>query len=145
MSTLSSRERPFLVQPMGSGLLGVTLRFAEEIRSEADYFSEISAMKLPAEMVKLAQHIIRKPSRQISIHPCWKIITAAGSCASFARNSRNVLPTRLRLSRRRRMLSVLWIRSGAASSPRKSAKPAPRRGAKAAAQKRRTCPQSGLP
>ena len=29
---LSSRERPFLVEPMGSGLHGVTLRFAHEVR-----------------------------------------------------------------------------------------------------------------
>jgi non-homologous end joining protein Ku len=34
---LSSRERPFLVEPMGTGLRGVTLRFAHEVRSEADY------------------------------------------------------------------------------------------------------------
>jgi DNA end-binding protein Ku len=33
---LSSRERPFLIEPMGSGLRGVTLRFAHEVRSEAD-------------------------------------------------------------------------------------------------------------
>jgi non-homologous end joining protein Ku len=35
---LSSRERPFLIEPMGSGLHGVTLRFAHEVRSETDYF-----------------------------------------------------------------------------------------------------------
>ena len=35
---LSSHERPFLVEPMGSGLRGVTLRFAHEVRSETDYF-----------------------------------------------------------------------------------------------------------
>jgi DNA end-binding protein Ku len=59
---LSSRERPLLVEPMGSGLRGVTLRFAHEVRSEADYFSDIPEMKLPAEMMKLAQHIIKSKS-----------------------------------------------------------------------------------
>lgn len=59
---LSSRERPFLVEPMGSGLRGVTLRFAHEVRSETDYFSDIPEMKLPAEMMKLAQHIIKTKS-----------------------------------------------------------------------------------
>jgi DNA end-binding protein Ku len=59
---LSSRERPFLVEPMGSGLHGVTLRFAHEVRSETDYFSDIPELKLPAEMMKLAQHIIRTKS-----------------------------------------------------------------------------------
>jgi len=59
---LSSRERPFLIEPMGSGLRGVTLRFAHEVRSEADYFSDLPEMKLPAEMMKLAQHIIKTKS-----------------------------------------------------------------------------------
>jgi non-homologous end joining protein Ku len=40
---------------MGSGLRGVTLRFAHEVRSEMDYFSDIPELKLPAEMMKLAQ------------------------------------------------------------------------------------------
>jgi DNA end-binding protein Ku len=44
---LSSRERPFLVEPMGSGLRGVTLRFSHEVRGAEDYFSEIPQMKLP--------------------------------------------------------------------------------------------------
>ena len=59
---LSSRERPFLVEAMGSGLRGVTLRFAHEVRSEADYFGDIPEMKLPADMMKLAQHIIKTKS-----------------------------------------------------------------------------------
>jgi DNA end-binding protein Ku len=56
---LSSRERPFLIEPMGSGLRGSTLRFSHEVRGPEDYFSEIPQMKLPVEMMKLAQHIIR--------------------------------------------------------------------------------------
>jgi Ku protein len=61
---LSSRERPFLVEPMGQGLRGVTLRFAHEVRGAEDYFSEIPEMKLPTEMMKLAQHIIRTKSAE---------------------------------------------------------------------------------
>ena len=38
---LSSRERPFLVGPMGAGLRGVTLRFSHEVRGVEDYFSDI--------------------------------------------------------------------------------------------------------
>ena len=55
---LSSRERPILLEPMDSGLRAVTLRFAHEIRSEANYFDEIPEMILPRETVKLAEHII---------------------------------------------------------------------------------------
>jgi len=61
---LSSRERPFLVEPMGAGLRGVTLRFAHEVRGPEDYFGEIPKMKLPPEMMKLAQHIIRTKSAE---------------------------------------------------------------------------------
>jgi DNA end-binding protein Ku len=63
---LSSRERPFLVEPMGAGLRGVTLRFSHEVRGAEDYFSEIPQMKLPAEMMKLAQHIIRTKSAEFN-------------------------------------------------------------------------------
>jgi Ku protein len=59
---LSSRERPLLLEPMGRGLRGVTLRFTHEVRNESEYFSEIPKMKLPPEMMKLAQHIIRTKS-----------------------------------------------------------------------------------
>jgi hypothetical protein len=44
---LSSRERPILAEPMGNGLRGVTLRFAHEVRSEAEYFNEIPEIRLP--------------------------------------------------------------------------------------------------
>ena len=64
---LSSRERLFLLEPMGSGLHGVTLRFAHEVRSETDYFSDIPEMKLPTEMVKLAQHIIKTKSEDFDL------------------------------------------------------------------------------
>jgi Ku70/Ku80 beta-barrel domain len=59
---LSSRERPMLVAVMGNGLCGVTLRFAHEVRKQAEYFSMIPEIKLPAEMVRLAQHIIETKS-----------------------------------------------------------------------------------
>ena len=59
---LSSRERYFLVEAMGNGLRGVTLRFAQEVRGADDYFDEIPEIELPAEMMKLAQHIIRTKS-----------------------------------------------------------------------------------
>jgi Ku protein len=59
---LSSRESPMLVAPMGKGLCGFTLRFAHEVREQEEYFGGIPDMKLPAEMLKLAQHIIETKS-----------------------------------------------------------------------------------
>ena len=48
---LSNRERPIMLEPMGLGLRGTTLRYTHEIRSEAEYFGEISEMSLPKEML----------------------------------------------------------------------------------------------
>ena len=37
---------------------GLTLRYSYEVRDEGEYFSEIPDMKIPGEMLKLAEHII---------------------------------------------------------------------------------------
>jgi DNA end-binding protein Ku len=55
---ISSRERPILLEPMGNGIRGVTLRFAHEVRVSDDYFASIPEMALPSEMLQLAEHII---------------------------------------------------------------------------------------
>jgi DNA end-binding protein Ku len=55
---LASRERPIIIQPMGTGLLGMTLRYAHEVRSETEYFADIPNMTLPREMVQLGEHIL---------------------------------------------------------------------------------------
>ena len=55
---LSNRERPIMLEPMGLGLRGITLRYAHEIRSEAEYFADIPQMPLPKEMLSIAEHII---------------------------------------------------------------------------------------
>jgi non-homologous end joining protein Ku len=53
---LASRERPIIIQPIKTGLLGMTLRYAHEVRSEVDYFGNIPSMTLPRDMVQLAEH-----------------------------------------------------------------------------------------
>jgi DNA end-binding protein Ku len=55
---LSNRERPIIVEPMGLGLRGMTLRYAHEIRSEAEYFADIPELDLPKEMLGVAEHIV---------------------------------------------------------------------------------------
>jgi len=55
---ISSRERPILLEPMDNGIVGVTLRFAHEVRAGEDYFAAIPELVLPAETLKLAEHII---------------------------------------------------------------------------------------
>jgi DNA end-binding protein Ku len=55
---LSNRERPILVEPMGTGLRGITLRYAHEVRAAAEYFEDIPQMTLPDEMLRITEHIL---------------------------------------------------------------------------------------
>jgi DNA end-binding protein Ku len=55
---LARREHVVMLEPFEKGLLAATLRYPYEIRSHADYFEDIPDLKLPAEMKKLAAHIV---------------------------------------------------------------------------------------
>ena len=52
------RERLLLLRPRGKGLLATTLRYKNEVRKEEDYFDDIPSTKVPADMLKLATHIL---------------------------------------------------------------------------------------
>jgi DNA end-binding protein Ku len=47
-----------LLRPRGKGLLATTLRYKNEVRDEDDYFDDIPSTKVPADMLKLATHIL---------------------------------------------------------------------------------------
>ena len=55
---LAKRERVIMLQPWDKGLMGTTLRYAYEVRNAKDYFDEIPEIKVPGEMLKLAEHIL---------------------------------------------------------------------------------------
>lgn len=55
---LAKREHVIALEPYETGLLGTTLRYAYEVRNAADYFEDIPNVKTPAEMLKLAEHIL---------------------------------------------------------------------------------------
>jgi DNA end-binding protein Ku len=59
---LARRERPFIVQAMGDGMIGFTLRYAHEVRSPAEYFAGIPKLDLPDEMLEVAERIIEMKS-----------------------------------------------------------------------------------
>ena len=52
------REHLLLLRPRGKGLLATTLRPKNEVRNEKDYFDDIENVKVPADMLKLATHIL---------------------------------------------------------------------------------------
>jgi DNA end-binding protein Ku len=55
---LTRREHVVLLEPFDKGLLATTLRYPYEVRDHAEYFGDIPSLKLPAEMMKLAAHIV---------------------------------------------------------------------------------------
>jgi DNA end-binding protein Ku len=55
---LHRREHLLLLRPRGKGLLATTLRPKTEVRDEDNYFDAIQNTKVPADMLKLATHIL---------------------------------------------------------------------------------------
>src|SRR3546814_5169284 len=59
---LNRRERLLMLQPRGKGILATTLRYPYEARQDAEYFSDISDIELPEEMLSIAEVIIGRKS-----------------------------------------------------------------------------------
>src|SRR5438045_3958696 len=55
---LYRREHLVMLEPFDKALLATTLRYAYEVRDQADYFEDIPDLKLPAEKMTLAAHIV---------------------------------------------------------------------------------------
>jgi DNA end-binding protein Ku len=55
---LGKRERVMMLEPFDKGIMATTLRYPYEVRNAADYFSDIPDLKIPGEMLKLADHIL---------------------------------------------------------------------------------------
>ena len=56
---LAKRERVIMLQPWDKGLMGTTLRYPYELRDAKEYFDDIPNVKLEADMLKLAEHILQ--------------------------------------------------------------------------------------
>src|SRR5712672_2262579 len=59
---MARRERDMMLEPFGKGIMGTTLHYPYEIRSDEAVFEEIPDLKLPDQMVGLAEDIIDKMS-----------------------------------------------------------------------------------
>ncbi len=55
---ISRRERIVMLEPREKGLVATTLHYSYEIRNATEYFDDIPDMKLPGEMIGLAEHIL---------------------------------------------------------------------------------------
>jgi len=54
------RERLLMLQSRGKGIAATALRFKNEVRDEDEYFDDIHSIKVPPDMVKLAEHILEQ-------------------------------------------------------------------------------------
>jgi DNA end-binding protein Ku len=55
---IAKRERPIALEPYEKGLLATTLRYPYEVRDASAYFEDVAEVKVPADMLKLAEHIL---------------------------------------------------------------------------------------
>ncbi len=55
---ISKRERVMMLEAQDKGLVGTTLRYPYELRDAAIYFDDIPDVKIPKEMLALAEHIL---------------------------------------------------------------------------------------
>src|SRR6185436_13887974 len=59
---MARRERVMMLEPFGKGIMGTTLHYPYEIRGEESVFEDIPDLKLPDQMVGLAEEIIDRMS-----------------------------------------------------------------------------------
>ena len=52
------RERLLMLESRGKGIAATALRYKTEVRKEDAYFDEIPSVKIPPDMVQLAEHIL---------------------------------------------------------------------------------------
>jgi Ku protein len=55
---MAHRERIIALEPLGKGILGITLRYDYEVRDEKDYFADVPSPRVSKDMVNLAAHIL---------------------------------------------------------------------------------------
>ncbi len=58
-AVISRRERLLVMEPRDKGILATVLHYNYEVRNDSAYFDSIPDLKIPAEMLDLAKHIIR--------------------------------------------------------------------------------------
>ena len=59
---LNRRERILMLHPRGKGILATTLNYPYEVRQDAEYFADIADIKVPEEMMSIAEVIIDRKS-----------------------------------------------------------------------------------
>jgi DNA end-binding protein Ku len=56
---LYNHERLLMLEPLDKGIKATALRYKDEIRNAKDYFSDVDDVKVPKDMLELAEHILK--------------------------------------------------------------------------------------
>ena len=59
---LTNREHVIALEARDTGLMGMLLRYPDEVRDPAEYFEDISDVKITKDMLDLARHIVEQKS-----------------------------------------------------------------------------------
>ncbi len=55
---MAHREHIIMLEPLGKGILGTTLRYDYEVRKENEYFAHVPSPRISKDVVELATHIL---------------------------------------------------------------------------------------
>jgi DNA end-binding protein Ku len=71
-AVLTNRERPIALEPFGKGFRAITLRYPDEVRDEAESFTNIPDIRVPHDMRQLAEHIVETMATDFDLSwGCW--------------------------------------------------------------------------
>jgi DNA end-binding protein Ku len=56
---LHNHEHVLMLEPLDKGIMATALRYQDEIRDAKEYFSDIKDLKVPKDMLELAEHILK--------------------------------------------------------------------------------------
>jgi DNA end-binding protein Ku len=84
---LAKRERPIIIEPLCDGLQGVTLHYAHEVRSEAEYFADVPKLGICLKNRCVLPNTSSRPKRLTSIRRGWKTGTGPRSSRCCERKS----------------------------------------------------------
>ena len=139
---LSKRERPILIQPMGNGLCGTTLRYAHEVRSEADAFAKIPDLALPDEVMEVAQRILE--AKMAEFDPVFLEDRYRSALLAKLREKQAYLPKRTSTASpsRQNVVDLMQVLKRSLETERLSArKPPARQGSDKASPRSRRAPE----
>jgi DNA end-binding protein Ku len=138
-AVISRRERIVMLEPFDKGMMATTLRYAYEVRDAAEYFDDIPSIKLPGEMVELAEHILDTKAGHFNATEFEDRYETA--VVEMLKRKQAGLPPEQRKRRRRRTSSTSWTRCAGRSTRR--SRGAQRRASRPKGRSRRRNPSLG--